>query len=75
MPDKTANANRFARDPQRRNTAAKPAWMPWSQLWTIRSQCWGRGPIVLRGSRGNYEKGLEETATAVEEQSEGRRRV
>jgi hypothetical protein len=74
MVDKTANANRFARDPQRRNTAATAIGMnalkPIMHFQVSMLRMWADS---IERFAGNYEKGFEETATNVEEQSDKER--
>ena len=75
MADKTSNANRFARDPQRRITAATAIGMnalkPIMHFQVSLLRMWADS---IERFAGNYQKGLEETATIVEEQS-GRERA
>lgn len=63
-------ANRIARDPQGRITAATAIGMnalkPIMHFQVSMLRMWAD---TLERFAGNYEKGLEETATAVEEQS------
>ena len=70
MADRTANANRFAHDPQRRITAATAiglsALKPIMHFQVSMLRMWADS---IERFAGNYEKGLEETATTVEEQS------
>jgi hypothetical protein len=74
MADRTANANRFAREPQGRITAATAiginALKPIMQFQVSMLRMWANS---IERFAGNYEKGLEETATAVEEQSDKER--
>jgi hypothetical protein len=74
MADKISNANRFARDPQRRVTAATAIGMnalkPVMHFQVSMLRMWTDS---IERFAGNYEKGLEETATAVEEQSDKER--
>ena len=74
MADKTANANRLARDPQRRVAAATAIGMsalkPIMHFQVSMLRMWADS---LERFAGNYEKGLEETATTVEEQSDKER--
>ena len=69
MADKTSNANLFARDPQRRITAATAIGMnalkPIMHFQVSMLRMWAD---TIERFTGNYEKGLEETATIVEEQ-------
>lgn len=69
MADKTSNAERFARDPQRRIAAATAIGMnalkPIMHFQVSMLRMWADG---IERFAGNYEKGLEETATTVEEQ-------
>ena len=64
MVDKTANANRFARDPQRRITAATAIGMnalkPIMHFQVSMLRMWADS---IERFAGNYEKGFEETAT------------
>jgi hypothetical protein len=70
MADKTSNANRFARDPQKRIIAATAIGMnalkPIMHFQVSMLRMWADS---IERFAGNYEKGLEETATTVEEQS------
>jgi hypothetical protein len=74
MADKTSNANRFARDPQRRITAATAIGMnalkPIMHFQVSMLRMWADS---IERFADNYEKGLEETATTVEEQSDKKR--
>ena len=71
MADKTANANRFARDSQRSITAVTTTGMnalkPIMHFQVSMLRMWADS---IERFAGNYEKGFEETATAVEEQSD-----
>ena len=71
MPDNISNANRSARDPQRRITAATAIGMnalkPIMHFQVSMLRMWADS---IERFAGNYEKGLEETATIVEEQSD-----
>jgi hypothetical protein len=75
MADKISNANRFARDPQRRVTAATAIGMnalkPVMHFQVSMLRMWTDS---IERFAGNYEKGLEETAT-IEEQSDKERAV
>ena len=70
MADKTSNANRFARDPQGRITAATAIGMnalkPIMHFQVSMLRMWADS---IERFAGNYQKGLEETAVIVEEQS------
>jgi hypothetical protein len=74
MADKTPNATRFARDQQRRFTAATAIGMnalkPIMHFQVSMLRMWADS---IERFAGNYEKGLEETATTVEEQSDKER--
>jgi hypothetical protein len=74
MADKTSNANRFMRDPQGRITAATAIGMnalkPIMHFQVSMLRMWANS---IERFAGNYEKGLEETATTVEEQSDKER--
>jgi hypothetical protein len=74
MADKTSNPNHFARDPQRRITAATAIGMdalkPIMHFQVSMLRMWANS---IERFAGNYEKGVEETATAVEEQSDKER--
>ncbi|WGR93073.1 hypothetical protein MTX26_24635 [Bradyrhizobium sp. ISRA443] len=74
MADKTANANHFARDPQGRIIAATAIGMnalkPIMHFQVSMLRLWADS---IERFAGNYEKGFEETATAVEEQSDKER--
>ena len=71
MADKTADVNRFALDPQRRITAATAIGMnalkPIMHFQVLMLRMWAGN---IERFAGNYEKGLEETATTVEERSD-----
>jgi len=70
MADKTADVNRFARDPQMRITTAAAIGMnalkPIMHFQVLMLRIWADN---IERFAGNYEKGLEGTATTVEEQS------
>ena len=70
MADKTANANRFARDSQRSITAVTTTGMnalkPFMHFQVSMLRMWADS---IERFAGNYEKGFEETATTVEERS------
>ena len=74
MADKTSNANRFARDQQRRITAATAIGMnalkPILHFQVSMLRMWADS---IERFAGKYEKGLEEIATTVEEQSDKER--
>lgn len=74
MADKNANANRFARDPQSRITAATAIGMnalkPILHFQVSMLRMWADS---VERFAGNYEKGVDETTTAVEEQSDKER--
>lgn len=74
MADKSANANRFARDPQSRITAATAIGMnalkPILHFQVSMLRMWADS---VERFAGNYEKGVDETMTAVEEQSDKER--
>jgi hypothetical protein len=74
MADKTSNANRFARDQQTRITAVTAIGMnalkPILHFQVSMLRMWADS---IERFAGNYEKGLEESATAVEEQSDKER--
>ena len=65
MADKTANADRFARDTKRRITAATAIGMnalkPIMHFQVSMLRMWADS---IERFAGNYEKGLEETATS-----------
>jgi hypothetical protein len=65
------NANRFTRNPQGRVTAATAIGMnalkPILHFQVSMLRMWADS---IERFAGNYEKGLEETATTVEEQSD-----
>lgn len=69
MADKTSNANGFARDAQESMTAATTTGMialkPFMHVQVSMLRMWANS--IERFAR-NYEKGLDETATTVEEQ-------
>jgi hypothetical protein len=68
------NANRFARDQQKRVTAATAIGMtalkPIMHFQVSMLRMWADS---IERLAGNFEKGLEETTTAVEEQSDKQR--
>ncbi|MDA9438789.1 hypothetical protein XH98_06575 [Bradyrhizobium sp. CCBAU 51745] len=74
MADKSANSNRFARDPQRGIAAATAIGMnalkPIIHFQVSMLRMWADS---IERFGGNYKKGLEETATAAEEQSDKER--
>lgn len=74
MANKSANANRFARDPQSRITAATAIGMnalkPILHFQVSMLRMWADS---VERFAGNYEKGVDETMTAVEEQSDKER--
>ena len=71
MADDLTNANRFARDPQRRVAAATAIGMsalkPIMHFQVSMLRMWADS---LERLAGNYEKGFEETATATKERSD-----
>jgi hypothetical protein len=74
MADKTSNANRFARDPQRGVIAATAIGMnalkPVMHFQISMLRMWADS---IERFAGNYEKGVEEAATTVEVQSDKER--
>ena len=74
MADKSSNSDRLARDTQRRTTAATAIGMnalkPIMHFQVSMLRMWANS---IERFAGNYEKGLEETATTVEEQSDKER--
>ena len=74
MADQTSTTNRFARDSQRRIIGATAISMnalkPIMHLQVSMLRMWANS---IERFAGNYEKGLEETATTVEEQSDKER--
>ena len=74
MADKTSNTDRFTRDPQRRITSATAIGMialkPIMHFQVSMLRMWADS---IERFAGNYEKGFEETSTAVEEQSDKER--
>jgi hypothetical protein len=71
MADNTSNANRFAHDPQSRITAiGMNALKPIMHFQVSMLRMWADS---IERFAGNYEKGLEETTTTVEEQSDKHR--
>ncbi|MET3973375.1 hypothetical protein ACT4MK_08405 [Bradyrhizobium barranii] len=76
MADKTANANRFARDSQRSITAVTTTGMnalkPFMHFQVSMLRMWANS---IERFAGNYEKGLEETTTTVEGQSDKEERA
>jgi hypothetical protein len=73
MADNITNANRFAREPQRRTTAATAtgvnALKPIVHFQVSMLRMWADS---IERFAGNYEKALDETATTVEERSKER---
>ena len=71
MADKTANANRFARDPQRRIAATTAIGMnalkPIMHFQASMLRMWADS---IERFLGNYQTKLEETATSTEERSD-----
>jgi len=71
MADKTPNANGFAGDQQRRITAATAIGMnalkPIMHFQVSMLRMWADS---IERFAGNYEKGVEETATTFKEQSD-----
>ena len=69
MADNTANASRFARDPERRIAATTAIGMnalkPIMHFQASVLRMWADS---IERFAGNYQKGVEETATTVEEQ-------
>lgn len=74
MADNISNSNRFVRDPQRRITAATAVGMhalkPIMHFQVSMLRMWADN---IERFAGNYERGLEETATTVEEQLDNER--
>jgi len=74
MADNTATTNRFVRDSQRRITGATAIGMnalkPIMHVQVSMLRMWANS---IERFAGNYEKGLEETATTVKEQSDKER--
>lgn len=74
MTDKIMNTNRFARDPEERITAATAIGMsalkPIMHLQASMLRMWADS---IERFAGNYEKGLKETPTTVEELPEKER--
>lgn len=73
MADKTANADRFARNPQGAITAATAIGMnalkPIMSFQISMLRMWADS---IERFAGKYDKGLEETMTSGDEQSDGR---
>ena len=71
MADNTSNSDRFARDAQRRTTAATAigiiALKPIMHFQVSMLRMWADS---IERFAGNYEKGFEETSAAVEKQSD-----
>jgi hypothetical protein len=71
MADNSSNSDRFARDAQKRTTAATAiginALKPIMHLQVSMLRMWAD---TIERFAGNYEKGFEETATAAEKQSD-----
>jgi hypothetical protein len=74
MADQTSTTNLFARDSQRRITAATAIGMnalkPIMHFQVSMLRMWADS---IERFAGNYEKGLEETATTLKEQSDKER--
>jgi hypothetical protein len=74
MTDNTSNEGRFALDTQRRTTAATAFGMnalkPIMHFQVSMLRMWADS---IERFAGNYEKGFEDTATAVKEQSDKER--
>jgi hypothetical protein len=74
MANETVNANRFARDPQRRITAATAIGMnalkPIMHFQVSMLRMWADS---MERFAGNYEKAVDETASAADEKSEKER--
>ncbi len=74
MADKTANANRLMHDPQRRVATATAIGMnvlkPIALFQVSMLRMWADS---IERLAGNYEKGVEETAATVEEQTDKER--
>lgn len=74
MADKTSTAHHFARDSQRRITATTAIGMnvlkPIMYFQVSLLRIWADS---IERFAGNYEKGLKETATTVEQQSDKER--
>jgi hypothetical protein len=74
MADKTSSVNRFAGDPQSRITGVTAIGMnalkPIMHFQVSMLRMWADS---IERFAGNYEKGLEEAATIVEEQSDKER--
>jgi len=74
MADKTANANRFVPDPERRIAATTAIGMnalkPIMHFQVSMLRMWADS---IERFAGNYQKGVEDTATTVEEQSDNER--
>ncbi|MCK1755942.1 hypothetical protein IVA78_12175 [Bradyrhizobium sp. 137] len=70
MADETANENRFARDQQGPISAATAIGMnALKAIMHFQVSMLRMWADSIERLAGNYEKGLEETATAVQEQS------
>jgi hypothetical protein len=74
MADNTSNSDRVARDAQTSTTAATAIGMialkPIMHFQVSMLRMWADS---IERFAGNYEKGFEQTATAVEEQSDKER--
>jgi len=74
MADNSTNSNHLAREPQRRIAAATAIGMnalsPIMRFQVSMLRMWADS---IERFAGNYKKGLEETATAAEEQSDKER--
>jgi len=74
MADKTPDASRFARDQQRRITEATAIGMNvLKPIMHFQVSMLRMLANSIERFAGNYEKGLDETATTVEEQSDKER--
>ena len=76
MADNTSNSDRLARDAQKRTTAATEIGMialkPIMHFQVSMLRMWANS---IERFAGNYEKGLEETTTTVEGQSDKEERA
>ena len=68
MADQTSTTNRFARDSQRRIIGATAIGMNALPIMHFQVSMLRMWADSIERFAGNYEKGLEETATTVKEQ-------
>jgi hypothetical protein len=73
MADKTSNANRFARDQGRISAATAIGMNALKPILYFQVSMLRMWADSIERFAGKYEKGLEETVTTVEEQSDKER--